>query len=132
MSHLITYGRYAGLMAKANNQDLVISTGPAALDLIHLVPIGRSFYVTKLMWYNTTAGNILLALGTLGNAPALVQFFPTVLALPGIPGGLNEEDLVGVEFMLNSQAVPNGWDGSFYVTSTVAGVEMRCEVAEKL
>lgn len=136
MSYLITQGRYAGLIAKENNQRLVTTTGPAATDQIHLIPVGRSrsFYVTKLMWYNTTGGNILLVLGTLSNAvpAAMVQFFPTLLAIAGIPGGLNEEDLVGIEFMLNSQATPNGWDGSFYVTSSVAGVEMRCEVAEKL
>ena len=133
MSYLITQGRYAGMIAKANNQGLVTTTGAAATDLIHLIALGRSFYITKLAWYQVTGANITLALGTLSNAgvPAMVQWFPDLLTLSGIPGGLNEADLAGVEFMLNSQAAPNGWDGSFYITSSAVGVDIRCEVAEK-
>ena len=144
MSHLIISGRYAGLIGKSNNvrgnavlgvldgPGLVITLGAASVDLIHRIATGRSFYVTKIMWY-TAAANATLVFGTLSNAvvPAMVQMFPTQLALAGIPGGLIEEELVGVEFLLNSQAAPNGWGGSFYVTSSVAGVEISCEVAEK-
>ena len=144
MSYLITQGRYAGLVAKSNNRSgaggaavgpgIVTTTGPAATDMIHQVPVGRSFYVLKLMWYQVTGGNITLVFGTLSNAPvpAMVQMFPTQLALSGIPGGLGETDLVAVEFMLNSQATPAGWTGSLYVTSSVAAVDISCEVAEKL
>ena len=145
MSYLIISGRYAGLIAKSNNRTLtaggvagvgpglVITQGAAATDMIHLIPTGRSFYVTKIMWYQATGGNITLVFGTLSNAavPAMVQMFPTQLAINGIPGGMLEDELVGVEFMLNSQATPNGWDGSFYVTSSVAAVRINCEVAEK-
>jgi len=134
MSYQITDGPYKGMVAKANNQGLVTTTGPAATDLIHLIATGRSFYIRKLMWYQVTGANITMVLGTLSNAPvpALVPWFPTILAITGIPGGLNGEDLVGVEFMLNSQATPAGWDGSLYVTSSVAGVVIRAEVAEKV
>jgi len=58
--------------------------------------------------------------------------FPLQNAIAGIPGGLGEDDLANVEFMLNSNAAPNGWDGNLYVTSSVAGVVISCEVAEKL
>ncbi len=141
MSHLITSGRYAGLIAKSNNvtgnlvlgfgagPGLVITLGAASVDLIHLVPVGRSFYVTKIMWYSAVGATLLFS--TLGNALAAVPMFPLQLALAGIPGGLEEEELVGVEFMLNSQAVPNGWDGNLYVTASVAAVQISCEVAEK-
>lgn len=79
-----------------------------------------------------------LVFGTLSNAavPAMVQMFPTQLAITGIPGGLGEDDLVGVEFMLNSQATPLGWDGSLWVESyaagvITAGVQISAEIAEK-
>ena len=141
MSYLITQGRYTGLIAKSNNTvgnaalgltpgpGLVTTLGAAAIDLIHLIPVGRSFYVTKIMWYSAAFATLVFE--TLSNALAAVPMFPTQQALAGIPGGLGEQDLVGVEFMLNSQAVPNGWDGSLYVTSSVAGVQISCEVAEK-
>jgi len=143
MSYLITQGRYAGLIAKSNNTTgnavlgfgagpgLVITLGAAATDLIHQVPLGRSFYVTKIMWYSAVFATLVF--GTLSNAgvPAMVQMFPQQQALATIPGGLGEADLTDVEFMLNSQALPNGWDGNLYVTSSVAGVQISCEVAEK-
>lgn len=145
MSHLITNGRYAGLIAKSNNRTviggiagvgpgLVTTTGPAATDRIHQIPLGRSFYVTKIMWYHALGVNVTLVFGTLSNAavPAMVQMFPTQLAINGIPGEILEEELAGVEFMLNSQATPLGWDGSLYVTSSVAAVQISAEVAEKL
>ena len=145
MSYLITTGRYAGLIAKSNNRTMTVggvagvgpgivnTQGPAATDMIHQIPVGRSFYVTKIMWYHVLGVNVTLVFGTLSNAavPAMVQMFPTQLAINGIPGELLEEELVGVEFMLNSQATPLGWDGSLYVTSSVAGVQITAEVAEK-
>ena len=147
MSHLIKTGRYADLIAKSNNRSGAagVNAGPgvvlssvAGLDLVHQVPVGRSFYVTKITWYHALVGNVLLVFGTLSNAPvpAMVQMFPTQLALSGIPGELLEEDLVGVEFMLNSQAAPAGWNGNLIVTATLAGVvsanvQITCEVAEK-
>lgn len=142
MSYLITQGRYSGMIAKSNNTagnlvlglvpgpGLVITLGAASADLIHLCPVGRSFYVTKIMWYSAAAATLLFE--TLSNALAPVPMFPLQNAIAGIPGGLGEADLVGVEFMLNSQAVPNGWDGNLYVTASVAGVQISCEVAEKL
>ncbi|GAJ04624.1 unnamed protein product, partial [marine sediment metagenome] len=42
-----------------------------------------------------------------------------------------EEELVGVEFMLNSLAAPNGWDGNLYVLASIADIEISVEVAEK-
>ena len=145
MSYLITSGRYAGLIAKSNNRTrtagavvgvgpgLVITGGAATIDQIHQIPVGRSFYVTKIMWYQATGANITLVFGTLGGAlgAVLQAMFPTQLAINGIPGEMLEEELVGVEFMLNSQAAPAGWDGSLYVTSSVAAVQISCEVAEK-
>jgi len=142
MSYLITQGRYSGMIAKSNNTagnlvlglvpgpGLVITLGAASADLIHLCPVGRSFYVTKIMWYSAAAATLLFE--TLSNALAPVPMFPLQNAIAGIPGGLGEADLVGVEFMLNSQAVPNGWDGNLYVTASVAAVQISCEVAEKL
>jgi len=145
MSLLITKGRYAGLIAKSNNTTrtgagvvgvgpgLVITGGAATIDLIHQIPVGRSFYVTKIMWYQATGGNVTLVFGTLGGAlgAVLVPMFATQLTINGIPGGILEEELSGVEFMLNSQPAPAGWNGSLYVTSSVAAVQISCEVAEK-
>jgi len=142
MSYLISQGRYVGMIAKSNNiagnlvlglvpgPGLVITLGAASVDLIHMVPVGRSFYVTKIMWYSAVAAT--MTFGTLSNALALVPMFPLQNAIAVTPGGLNESDLADVEFMLNSQAVPNGWDGSLYVTASVAGIQISCEVAEKL
>lgn len=147
MSYLITTGRYAGMIAKSNNRSGAggIAVGPGivtstavGIDLIHQIALARSFYVTKIMWYHALGNNVLLVFGTLSNAavPAMVPMFPTQLAINGIPGELLEEELVGVEFMLNSQAAPNGWNGNFIVTATlagviVAGIQITCEVAEK-
>ncbi len=146
MSYLIADGRYAGMIAKSNNRSgaggvaagpgIVTTTGPAATDIIHQITqasVLRSFYVLKLMWYQVTGANITLVFGTLSNAgvPAMVQMFPTQLAITGIPGGLVEDELAGVEFELNSQAAGAGWDGSLYVTSSAAGVQISAELAEK-
>ena len=142
MSYLITQGRYTGLIAKSNNTagnlvlgllpgpGLVITLGAASADIIHQCPIGRSFYVTKILWYSAVAAT--LQFETLSNAAAAVPMFPLQNALAGIPGGLGEDDLANVEFMLNSVVAPNGWDGNLYVTSSVAGVVISCEVAEKI
>lgn len=144
--YLVRDGRYAGMIAKANNTTgnavlgigagpgLVTTLGAAAIDLIHLIPLNRSFFIRKIMWYHALGVTVTLIFGTLGGAggAVLVPMFPTQIALTGIPGEMTEDELSGVEFMLNSQAVPAGWDGSLYVTSSVAGVLISAEVAEKL
>jgi len=147
MSYLITQGRYAGMIAKANNRSGaagaaigpgIVTSSVVGADPIHQIPVGRSFYVTKLMWYHALAGNVLLTFGTLSNAlvPAMVQMFPVQLALANVVGGRIEEELAGVEFMLNSVPLV-GWNGNLIVTATlagviVAGVQISAEVAEKL
>jgi len=146
MSYLIEGGRYAGFIAKSNNRSGaagvaigpgVVTTSAVGTDLIHQIPVGRSFYVTKIMWYHALAGNVLLTFGTLSNAlvPAMVQMFPVQVALANVVGGRMEEELEGVEFMLNSVPLL-GWNGNLIVTATlagviVAGVQINCEVAEK-
>jgi len=139
MSKLITEGRYAGMIAKAGNRSgigganaipgMVITTGLGSM--LHQVPLGRSFYVTKIMWFNP---GVLATLdfGTLANDGVTpVPMFPTQNALPGLTDGLSEEELVGVEFMLNSLAAPNGWDGNLYVVASIALITITVEVAEK-
>ncbi len=140
MSHLITTGRYAGLIAKGGNRSgvgganaipgMVITTGLGSM--LHQVPLGRSFYVTKIMWFNPGVP-ATLNFGTLSNAPipAPVPIFPTQAALAGLEGALLEEELVGAEFMLNSLAAPNGWDGNLYVVASIAAITISVEVAEK-
>jgi len=140
MSHLITTGRYAGLIAKGGNRSgaggavaipgLVVTTGLGSM--LHQVPLGRSFYVTKIIWYNPGV-QATLNFGTLSNAPvpAPVPLFPTQIAFAGLTGILVEEELIGVEFMLNSLAAPNGWDGNLYVVASIALIEITVEVAEK-
>jgi len=146
MSYLITQGRYTGMIAKANNRSGaagaaigpgIVTSGAVGADPIHQIPVGRSFYVTKLMWYHALAGNVLLTFGTLSNAavPAMVQMFPVQVALANVVGGRIEEELAGVEFMLNSVPLV-GWNGNLIVTATlagviVAGVQISAEVAEK-
>lgn len=139
MSYLITTGRYAGMIAKAGNRSgpagvlaipgVVVTTG--VVDMLHLVPVGRSFYVTKIMWYNPGIP-ATLAFGTLSNALAPVPMFPLQNALAGLNGELLEEELVGAEFMLNSTPAPNGWDGNLYVVASIALIQITVEVAEKL
>lgn len=143
MSYLIKSGRYAGMIAKPSNRSgaggvalipgIIVTTGAAGIDIIHAIPLLRSFYIIKLMWYNAGA-QATLAFGTLNNAgiPALVQLIPTQIAFAGLTGGMEEDELAGIEFMLNSQAAPAGWDGSLYVTSSLAGVQVSAEIAEKL
>ncbi len=140
MSKLITEGRYAGMIAKAGNRSgagganaipgLVITTGLGSM--LHQVPLGRSFYITKISWYNPGV-QATLNFGTLSNAPipAPVPFFPTQVALAGLADGLLEEELLGVEFMLNSLAAPNGWDGNLYVVASIVLIQISVEVAEK-
>lgn len=139
MSHLITTGRYAGMIAKGGNRSgaggatavpgMVITTGLGSL--LHQVPLGRSFYVTKIMWYNVGVP-ATLDFGTLSNDGATpVPIFPTQIALAGLAGALSEEELAGAEFMLNSLATPNGWDGNLYVVASIALITVSVEVAEK-
>jgi len=139
MSHLITTGRYAGLIAKGGNRSgvgganaipgMVITIG--ALSMLHQVPLGRSFYVTKIMWFNPGVP-ATLDFGTLANDGLTpVPMFPTQQALAGLDGALLEEELVGAEFMLNSLAAPNGWDGNLYVAASIAAITISVEVAEK-
>jgi len=138
MSYLIQSGRYAGMTAKAGNVSgpagafaipgLVITIG--VLSLLHTLPVGRSFYVTKIMWYNPGVA-ATLAFGTLSNAAALVPMFPLQNALAGLNGALLEEELTAAEFMLNSTAAPNGWDGNLYVAASIALIQITVEVAEK-
>jgi len=139
MSHLITSGRYAGLIAKGGNRSgvgganaipgMVITTGLGSM--LHQVPLGRSFYVTKIMWFNPGVA-ATLDFGTLANDGVTpVPVFPTQAALAGLEGALLEEELVGAEFMLNSLAAPNGWDGNLYVVASIALITISVEVAEK-
>ena len=139
MSKLITEGRYAGLIAKQGNcsgaggavaiPGVVVTTG--AGSLLHLVPLGRSFYVTKISWYNPGV-QATLDFGTLANDGVTpVPMFPTQLALAGLGDVLVEEQLLGAEFMLNSLAAPNGWDGNLYVVASIALITLSVEVAEK-
>ncbi|GAI52384.1 unnamed protein product [marine sediment metagenome] len=112
MSKLITEGRYAGLIAKGGNHSgvggvnaipgMVITTGLGSI--LHQVPLGRSFYVTKIMWFNPGVA-ATLDFGTLANDGVTpVPVFPTQNALAGLNGALLEEELAGAEFMLNSLA----------------------------
>ena len=139
MSKLITDGRYAGMILKSGNHSgiggadahpgMVITTGLGSL--LHQVPLGRSFYVTKIMWFNV---GVLATLdfGTLANDGVTpVPMFPTQTAFAGLEGGLTEEELVGAEFMLNPLAAPNGWDGNLYVVASIALITISVEVAEK-
>ncbi len=139
MSKLITEGRYAGLIAKGGNHSgvgganaipgMVITTGLGSM--LHQVPLGRSFYVTKIMWFNPGVV-ATLDFGTLANDGVTpVPIFPTQQALAGLNGALLEEELVGAEFMLNSLAAPNGWDGNLYVVASIALITISVEVAEK-
>ena len=139
MSKLITEGRYAGMIAKGGNHSgvggvnaipgMVITTGLGSL--LHQVPLGRSFYVTKIMWYNAGV-QATLNFGTLSNDGVTpVPMFPTQIAFAGLTGILVEEELIGAEFMLNSLAAPNGWDGNLYVVASIAAILISVEVAEK-
>lgn len=140
--YMIQEGPFKGLIAKSGNRSgaggataapgVVTTTGPAAADVLHTIPIGRSFYVRKILWYQATGLTLTLLIGTLSNAgiPALIQVFPTFAATNLIHGGVAEEDLPLYEFMVNSVPLV-GWDGSLYVTSSVAGVLISVEVAEK-
>jgi len=138
MSKLITEGRYAGMILKSGNRSgaggavlipgVVVTIG--VLSMLHQLPVGRSFYVTKIMWYNPGV-LATLTFGTLSNAAVPVPMFPIQQAFAGLNDGLSEEELVGVEFMLNSQAAPNGWDGNLYVAASIALIQISVEVAEK-
>jgi len=124
----MTAGNRSGAAGAVAIPGLVITIG--VLSMLHQLPVGRSFYVTKIMWYNPGV-LATLAFGTLSNAAVPVPMFPTQVALPGLTDGLSEEELVGVEFMLNSQAAPNGWDGNLYVAASIALIQISVEVAEK-
>jgi len=123
-------GNRSGVGGAALIPGMVITTGVGSM--LHQVPLGRSFYVTKIMWYNPGV-QATLDFGTLSNAPipVPVPMFPTQVALAGLEDGLTEEDLVGAEFMLNSLAAPNGWDGNLYVVASIALITISVEVAEK-
>jgi len=141
--YLIKTGKYAGMIGKSNNRSgaggvtlapgVVTTLGAAFTDIIHAIPLNRSFYVRNLSWYNNTGANVTLVFGTITNAApgVMVPVFPTQLAINTIPGGLNEEDLTSYEFLLNSAALAAGWTGSLYVTASAAGVEISAEIAEK-
>lgn len=133
---------YEGLVRKAGNAGaiaaitvpwLVTTTAVAIGDLLHTCPTGRSFFVTKLMWYQATGGGVTLQFGSRNNAavPAFVPYLPTILALNGIDGVLTEEDLPPIEWLVDGAVAPAGRDGNLYVVSSVAGVLVSVEVAER-
>lgn len=120
-----------GAIAAATVPCLVTTTGAAAGDLLHTCPTGRSFVVTKIVWYQATGVGIVMVFGTRNNAavPAIVPMLPSLLALTGIPGLLTEEEIPAVEFQVNNAVAPLGRDGNLYVVAA-AGVLVSVEVAE--
>lgn len=123
---------------KANSAGLVPTT--AGPDLLHTIPVGRSFKVRKVMVYNPNAFNVAFQLGTqdLALVPAFVQLMPDLVAL-GLPVPIDSEwqelDLPNIEFMLTpvSAVVPLGQSGDLYVQETLAvgvGLLVSVEVEE--
>jgi len=120
-----------GVVAAATDTGMITTTG--GNDVLHLIPIGRTFFLTKIVWYQATGADLTFILGTLNNAaaPAFVPMLPTLLAITGIPGGLNKEDIPEVEWRVSNDVAPNGRSGNLIVVSSVAGLLISVEVAEK-
>lgn len=116
---------------KGNNAGLVIVAAVfPAYQLLHTLPIGRTVKIRKVMWYNNTGANITFILGTETNVPAWLPLFPTILAINGFDGELNEEDLPDVEFANDRTAGAAGRTGSIHVQASAINLQISLEVEE--
>lgn len=119
---------------KANNAGLVTTTLVAVGNICHILPIGRTAKIVKIMWYNNTGALATITLGTWDNtlpAALFVPLFPAIACVNTFDGELAEVDIPGVEFALNTSLVALGATGDIYVLGSVAGILVRLEVREK-
>lgn len=120
---------------KANNQGLVVCAGVfPAPDLLHILPRGRTAKVVKILWYNNTGAPITLILGTVDNvvpAAGWVPLLPTLVAINGVDGGMEEAYLPAVEFVNDRTAGAAGTTGAIWVQTSAVGLIIRLEVVEK-
>lgn len=118
---------------KGNNVGLVTSTGGGAEDLLHTLPTARptKVIITKVMWYNALAANVNILLGTYTTAGVFSQVLPTIIAIPGLSGFMEEEELPEIEFVLDTQLAAAGRTGDIYIQDASAGgLQIRLEVEE--
>ena len=115
---------------KANNQGLVTTT--AGPDLVHDMPTAQptTVIMRKIMWYNNTGAQETLKFGTQTPAAGWVPLLPTINCVNGMDGELTEEELLEVEFAVNSGAGAAGRTGDIMVQASAVGMLVRVEVEE--
>jgi hypothetical protein len=115
---------------KGNNQPVAtrgLLTTTAGPDLLHTIPLRRTFIIRKVMYYNNTGADVTLILGTQTNAGVWVPLLPTFRAI----NGFNDwEDLPDVEFVNDRTAGAGGVTGNALVQASAAGVLVRLLVEE--
>jgi hypothetical protein len=116
------------LLRRSGSAGLVTAT--AGPDLLHLLPVGRSLRVVKIVAFNNTGADVLFQLGTVNNAGAFVPLLPQMLAIDTMENIWNEDDIPAVEFQLTTFAP--GSTGSVYLQSAAVGIILCIEVEEKI
>lgn len=115
-------------LLKENNQPVAargLLTTTAGPDLIHSIPLRRTFKIRRVIWSNNTGANETLIFGTLTNAGVWVPLLPTITAITGFH---DTEDLPDVEFVNDRAAV--GMTGDAYVQASAVGLLVRLQVEE--
>lgn len=130
---MITAIRYRVGILKANNSPIAtrgLVTTTAGPDLCHLLPVGRSAIIRKVMFSNNTGANITLIFGSLTTAGVWLPLLPTIMAITGFDGELGESELPDTEFYLDPSAGAAGMTGNILVQASAVGVLLRLSVEE--
>lgn len=130
---MITAIRYRVGILKSNNSPVAtrgLVTTTAGPDICHILPIGRSAIIRKVMWSNNTGANVTLIFGSQTTAAGWLPLLPTIMAITGFDGELNESDLPDIEFYLDPSAGAAGMTGNILVQASAVGVLLRLAVEE--
>lgn len=118
-------------IVKPGNAGVVPTTGGGIADRCHILALGRSLVITKIMAYNPTAANVTLQFGTMDRVvPTFVPLFPLLVAISLLDNEWLEEEIPVVEFISWPQVTAAGRTGDVWVIGSAALVQVQIEVRE--
>lgn len=116
----------------AGNAGLVTMTGVGTANLMHTLALGRSAKITKIMAYAPgAAGTLQVGTRDRTAVPAFVALMPLFSVIGGLDNEWTHDQIPAWEFVSNSTAGALGRSGDIWILSTVAGITVLIEVAEK-
>ena len=113
---------------KPNNQGIITTTGAGVI--CHDLPTGRTAIIRKIMAYNATGANINFTFGTLDATPAYVALTPSFVAIDPFDNEWPEEEIIPVEFALDTSAAGAFRLGDIWILGSAAGLIVMLEVEE--